>query len=98
MNFVHGNEGENIFLFKELKPLLIKEIVFRKKTNLWHGTVAGTLSSGCPHHFLSGAKELGETGWWRLAEMKPPHLKQSTIQMIVNFVMENKISANFCCP
>ncbi|XP_069103885.1 cysteine-rich protein 2-binding protein-like [Argopecten irradians] len=48
----------------------------RKKTNLWHGTVAGTLSSGCPHHFVSGAKELGESGWWRLAEIKPPHHKQ----------------------
>ncbi|OWF51734.1 cysteine-rich protein 2-binding protein-like [Mizuhopecten yessoensis] len=50
----------------------------RKKTNLWHGTVAGTLSSGCPHHFVSGAKELGESGWWRLAEMKPPNHKLMT--------------------
>ncbi|KAJ8305911.1 hypothetical protein KUTeg_016456 [Tegillarca granosa] len=47
----------------------------RKKTSLWHGTVAGTLSSGCPHHFVSGAQELGETGWWRLTEMKPPFVK-----------------------
>ncbi|XP_033737802.1 cysteine-rich protein 2-binding protein-like [Pecten maximus] len=50
----------------------------RKKTNLWHGTVAGTLSSGCPHHFVSGAKELGESGWWRLAEIKPPNHKLMT--------------------
>ncbi|KAH3849784.1 cysteine-rich protein 2-binding protein-like [Dreissena polymorpha] len=44
----------------------------RKKTSLWHGTVAGVLSSGCPNIFLSGAQELKETGWWRLAETKPP--------------------------
>ncbi|XP_064607453.1 cysteine-rich protein 2-binding protein-like [Liolophura sinensis] len=47
----------------------------RKKTSLWYGTVAGTLSSGCPAYFLSGAQELNEPGWWRLAEMKPPALK-----------------------
>jgi hypothetical protein len=42
----------------------------RKKTSLWHGTVAGTLSSGCPLVFTSGAKELGENGWWRLTELR----------------------------
>lgn len=47
----------------------------RRQTSLWYGTVAGTLSSGCPEYFLSGAKELGESGWWRLSEMKPPTLK-----------------------
>ncbi|XP_052775878.1 cysteine-rich protein 2-binding protein-like isoform X2 [Mya arenaria] len=45
----------------------------RKKTSLWHGTVAGVLSSGCPGIFISGAQELKETGWWRLAETKPPN-------------------------
>lgn len=52
------------------------DLNFRKKTTLWHGTVAGTLSSGCPHHFTSGANELGETGWWRLTTMKPPYVKK----------------------
>ncbi|XP_041356685.1 cysteine-rich protein 2-binding protein-like [Gigantopelta aegis] len=47
----------------------------RKKTSLWYGTVAGTLSSGCPSYFESGAKKLKETGWWRLVEMKAPVLK-----------------------
>ena len=44
----------------------------RKKTNTWQGTIAGTLSSGCPHQFISGAAELGASGWWKLVEMKPP--------------------------
>ncbi|VDH93068.1 Hypothetical predicted protein [Mytilus galloprovincialis] len=52
----------------------------RKKTSLWHGTVAGTLSSGCPQVFTSGAKELGENGWWRLTEMKPPYTSHVSIQ------------------
>ncbi|KAK6990648.1 cysteine-rich protein 2-binding protein [Biomphalaria glabrata] len=43
----------------------------RKRTTLWMGTVAGTLSSGCPHHFISGAKVL-EQGYWQLAVFKPP--------------------------
>lgn len=34
--------------------------------------MAGTLSSGSPQYFLSGTLELGEHGWWKLAEMKPP--------------------------
>jgi hypothetical protein len=34
------------------------------------------LSSGCPHHFTSGANELGETGWWKLTTMKPPYVKK----------------------
>lgn len=55
---------------------LYDDLNFRKKTTLWHGTVAGTLSSGCPHHFTSGANELGETGWWRLTTMKPPYVKK----------------------
>ncbi|XP_014774519.1 cysteine-rich protein 2-binding protein [Octopus bimaculoides] len=42
----------------------------RKKTNLWHGTVAGILSTGCPNYFISGSKEIGESGWWKLAEGK----------------------------
>ncbi|KAK3604494.1 hypothetical protein CHS0354_001174 [Potamilus streckersoni] len=46
----------------------------RKKTSLWYGTVAGVLSSGCPTTFLSGSQELGESGWWRLAEIKPPYV------------------------
>ncbi|XP_071118125.1 cysteine-rich protein 2-binding protein-like isoform X1 [Haliotis cracherodii] len=47
----------------------------RKKTSLWHGTVAGTLSTGCPGYFTSGANVLGEAGWWKLTDMKPPMLK-----------------------
>ncbi|KAL4236250.1 Cysteine-rich protein 2-binding protein [Mactra antiquata] len=51
----------------------------RKKTSLWHGTVAGVLSQGCPIIFTSGAQELKETGWWRLSELKPPSpYKQAT--------------------
>lgn len=44
----------------------------RKKTTLWHGTVAGTLSANCPQKFVSGTRELGEPGWWKLAEMRAP--------------------------
>ena len=29
--------------------------------------------------FTSGAKELGENGWWRLTEMKPPYIKHGKI-------------------
>lgn len=54
---------------------MLPDLYNRKKTSLWHGTVAGTLSSGCPLVFTSGAKELGENGWWRLTEMKPPYIK-----------------------
>ncbi|XP_053395449.1 cysteine-rich protein 2-binding protein-like isoform X2 [Mercenaria mercenaria] len=51
----------------------------RKKTSLWHGTVAGVLSQGCPAIFVSGANELKESGWWRLKELQPPNPhKQST--------------------
>jgi hypothetical protein len=46
--------------------------VIRKKTTTWPGTVAGALSAHCKQHFVSGAAELGESGWWKLAEMKPP--------------------------
>lgn len=44
----------------------------RKRTATFRGTVAGALSSGCPLLFRSGAAELGESGWWTLATMKPP--------------------------
>ncbi|KAK7101092.1 cysteine-rich protein 2-binding protein-like [Littorina saxatilis] len=44
----------------------------KKKTTTWFGTVAGTLSAGCPQYFVSGTAELGGSGWWKLAEMKPP--------------------------
>ncbi|XP_064625142.1 cysteine-rich protein 2-binding protein-like [Lineus longissimus] len=47
----------------------------RKKTTTWHGTVAGTLSSGCPQYFRSGAQELKESGWWSAAEVKPPPIE-----------------------
>ncbi|ELT94629.1 hypothetical protein CAPTEDRAFT_225867 [Capitella teleta] len=33
----------------------------RKKTQTWYGTVAGTLSAGCPIYFSSGTTELGES-------------------------------------
>ena len=52
--------------------------VHRKKTHTWYGTVAGTLSSGCPAYFNSGAQELRESGWWKLAENKPPPIEIST--------------------
>ncbi|KAL8604699.1 hypothetical protein ACOMHN_017658 [Nucella lapillus] len=44
----------------------------KKKKPTWHGTVAGAVSAGCPRHFVSGTAELGESGWWKLAVMKPP--------------------------
>ncbi|XP_077498944.1 ada2a-containing complex component 2 [Amblyomma americanum] len=44
----------------------------RKRTATFRGTVAGVLSSGCPLLFRSGSAELGESGWWTLATMKPP--------------------------
>ncbi|XP_059140207.1 cysteine-rich protein 2-binding protein-like [Physella acuta] len=43
----------------------------RKKTTLWMGTVAGTLSLGCPDYFISGTKVV-EQGYWRLAVIEPP--------------------------
>ncbi|GFN77103.1 cysteine-rich protein 2-binding protein-like, partial [Plakobranchus ocellatus] len=43
----------------------------RKKTTLWLGTVGGTLSSGCPDLFTSGASQV-EMGFWRLTQLKPP--------------------------
>ncbi|RUS83187.1 hypothetical protein EGW08_009044 [Elysia chlorotica] len=43
----------------------------RKKTTLWLGTVGGTLSSGCPEMFTSGANVV-EMGYWRLTHLKPP--------------------------
>lgn len=44
----------------------------RKRTATFRGTVAGALSSGCPLLFRSGTTELGENGWWTLADVKPP--------------------------
>lgn len=44
----------------------------KKKTTTWQGTVAGTLSAGCPKLFISGAAKLKETGWWTLAQPRPP--------------------------
>lgn len=47
----------------------------RKKTSTWYGTVAGTLSAGCPQYFISGAQILKEAGWWALAKpLSPPFL------------------------
>lgn len=46
----------------------------RKKTHTWHGTVAGTLSQGCPLYFTSGTNTLKASGWWKLSEHKPPAL------------------------
>ncbi|KAH9490610.1 Cysteine-rich protein 2-binding protein [Bulinus truncatus] len=43
----------------------------RKRTTLWMGTVAGTLSSGCPQHFISGGK-IVDQGYWQLAVLEPP--------------------------
>ena len=43
-----------------------------KKTATWCGTVAGTLSSGCPRYFRSGTNILKESGWWALAQIVPP--------------------------
>lgn len=47
----------------------------KKKTSTWHGTIAGTLSAGCPQYFRSGVQELKESGWWTLVENKPPSLQ-----------------------
>ncbi|KAK2185843.1 hypothetical protein NP493_221g01028 [Ridgeia piscesae] len=46
--------------------------VIVKKTATWCGTVAGTLSSGCPRYFRSGTNILKESGWWALAQIVPP--------------------------
>uniref|UniRef100_A0A0B6ZEZ0 N-acetyltransferase domain-containing protein n=1 Tax=Arion vulgaris TaxID=1028688 RepID=A0A0B6ZEZ0_9EUPU len=43
----------------------------RKKTTVWMGTVAGTLSIGCPEYFLSGT-QIGQQGHWRLSKVEPP--------------------------
>ncbi|CAL1544994.1 unnamed protein product [Lymnaea stagnalis] len=43
----------------------------RKKTTLWMGTIAGTLSSGCPQFFTSGTKVVDQ-GYWKLAALDPP--------------------------
>ena len=60
----------------------------RKKTSLWHGTVAGVLSSGCPAIFSSGAQELKESGWWRLVEMKPPVIAKSGMILTLCILMD----------
>ncbi|CAI8045821.1 Cysteine-rich protein 2-binding protein, partial [Geodia barretti] len=44
----------------------------RKRTQSWHSTVAGTLSVHCPSLFQSGAKQLGESGYWTLSSVTPP--------------------------
>lgn len=43
----------------------------RKRTSLWQGTVAGTLSSGCPQYFESGSTQVDQ-GFWRLCTLQPP--------------------------
>jgi len=43
----------------------------RKRTSLWQGTVAGTLSNGCPQYFESGSSQVDQ-GFWRLSSLKPP--------------------------
>ncbi|XP_014662373.1 PREDICTED: cysteine-rich protein 2-binding protein-like [Priapulus caudatus] len=44
----------------------------RKQTATWQCTVASVLSSNCPKIFKSGASVIGQSGWWRLLETKPP--------------------------
>lgn len=34
------------------------------------GTIAGILSSYSPYFFMSGVKEIGESGWWKLTFSK----------------------------
>ncbi|XP_022251313.1 cysteine-rich protein 2-binding protein-like, partial [Limulus polyphemus] len=64
----------------------------KKKTSTWHGTVAGTLSAGCPQHFRSGMSELGESGWWTLANPKPPSLQEFLASTTVNKTRRSKSS------
>ena len=82
-NLSHSSSGKNgYFRWKEHICSFIDKhwhIFFgssRKKTHTWHGTVAGTLSQGCPDYFTSGTQTLRESGWWKLADNnKPPELK-----------------------
>src|SRR6218665_1854570 len=54
---------------------LIKLLSYcRRKTHTWYGTVAGVLSIWSPTYFLSGTKELNQTGWWKLTNNSPPTL------------------------
>ncbi|XP_076309064.1 ada2a-containing complex component 2 isoform X2 [Tachypleus tridentatus] len=64
----------------------------KKKTSTWHGTVAGTLSAGCPQHFRSGISELGESGWWTLTNSKPPSLQEFLASITVNRTRRSKSS------
>ncbi|XP_035231045.1 cysteine-rich protein 2-binding protein-like [Stegodyphus dumicola] len=48
----------------------------RKKSATWHGTVAGSLSTGANRYFVSGMEVLGETGWWSLKSSKLPSVEE----------------------
>ncbi|XP_065187201.1 cysteine-rich protein 2-binding protein-like [Sycon ciliatum] len=54
----------------------------RKVTNAWHNTVAGVLSVNAPHIFRSGVKELTESGWWSLTEVKAPEFKLELVSKV----------------
>ncbi|KAJ8039777.1 Cysteine-rich protein 2-binding protein [Holothuria leucospilota] len=51
----------------------------KNRSQTWHGTVAGVLSSGSKTIFRSGAPEFGEPGWWTLLQNKPPSYKPEQI-------------------
>ncbi|XP_071850062.1 cysteine-rich protein 2-binding protein-like isoform X2 [Apostichopus japonicus] len=51
----------------------------KNRSQTWHGTVAGVLSSGSKTIFRSGAPEFGEPGWWTLLINKPPSYKPEQI-------------------
>ncbi|XP_060558874.1 cysteine-rich protein 2-binding protein-like [Ruditapes philippinarum] len=67
----------------------------RKKTSLWHGTVAGVLSQGCPTIFESGANELKESGWWKLKELQPPNPHRQSTPSTKPAVKKKEISPTF---
>lgn len=48
----------------------------RKKSATWHGTVAGSLSTGANRFFVSGMEVLSETGWWSLKSSRLPTLEE----------------------
>ncbi|XP_065836652.1 cysteine-rich protein 2-binding protein-like [Oscarella lobularis] len=43
----------------------------RAKPSRWTNLIKSTLSTNIPALFLSGAKELGTSGWWKLAACRP---------------------------
>ena len=70
-------KSEAVFLVQTLRNqgllfLFLKGVFSnRAKPSRWTNLIKSTLSTNIPALFLSGAKELGTSGWWKLAACRP---------------------------